>query len=62
MIDKKYIVIISENNKGFTLSKMVFGPFNSTEEIKDWLKNKYNNWRYTIDIHPILDPNYRFHN
>ena len=46
-----YIVIVS--NITF---KKVFGPFLSVEEIKDWIKDKYNNSEYHIDIHPVIPP------
>ena len=52
----KYIVMISSSYKGFIQERIVFGPFNSVEDIKEWLKDRYNNWRYTIDIQPMLDP------
>jgi len=52
----QYIVIISSSYKGFIDQKMTFGPFNSVEDIRDWLKDKYNNSKYTIDIHPLLTP------
>jgi len=54
----QYIVIISSSYKGFIEERMVFGPFDSVESVQEWIKDKYNNWRYTIDIHPILDPNH----
>ena len=34
----------------------VFGPFLSVEEIKDWIKDKYNNSEYQYDIHPVIPP------
>ncbi len=52
----QYIVIISSSYKGFIQERAVFGPFDSVENIENWLKDRYNNWRYTIDIHPIIDP------
>jgi len=52
----QYIVMISSSYKGFVEEKMVFGPFNNVEDIKEWLKDKYNNSRYTIDIHPLNYP------
>ena len=52
----QYIVIISSSYKGFIEQKMVFGPFHSVEDIREWLKDKYNNSRYTIDIHPLNYP------
>lgn len=52
----KYIVIISSSYKGFIDEKMVFGPFNSVEDIREWLKDKYNNSKYIIDVHPLNYP------
>ena len=52
----EYIVIISSFYKGFVEEKMVFGPFDSIEDIREWLKDKYNNSRYTIDIYPLNYP------
>ena len=56
MLKPQYAVMISSFYKGFVEEKMIFGPFNSVEDIKEWLKNKYNNSRYTIDIHPLNYP------
>ena len=52
----QYIVTISSSYKGFIDQKMVFGPFNSIEDLREWLKDKYNNSKYTIDIHPLNYP------
>jgi len=52
----QYIVMISSSYKGFVEEKMVFGPFNSIEDIKGWLKERYNSHKYQIDIYPILHP------
>jgi len=48
--------MISASRKGFIEERMVFGPFNTIENIKKWLKDKYNDSRYTIDIHPLNYP------
>ena len=52
----QYIAIISSAYEEFFEKKIVFGPFNSVEDIREWLKDKYNNSKYTIDIHPLLTP------
>ena len=52
----QYVVIISSSYKGFIQDKVVFGPFDTIEDIKEWLKDKYNNSRYAIDIHPVNYP------
>jgi len=52
----QYTVIISSSYEKFFEKKMVFGPFNRVEDIREWLKDKYNNSKYTIDIHPLLYP------
>jgi len=52
----QYIVTISSSYKGFIQERMVFGPFDSVENIKEWLKDKYTNSRYTIDIYPLNYP------
>jgi hypothetical protein len=52
----QYIVIISSAYEEFFEKKIVFGPFNSVEDIREWLKDKYNNSKYTIDIHPLVYP------
>ena len=53
----QYIVTISSSYKGFVEERMVFGPFNSVEDIKEWLKDRYNSFKYSIDIYPLLEPN-----
>lgn len=35
---------------------MVFGPFDTIENIKEWLKDKYKSSRYAIDIYPLNYP------
>ena len=52
----KYIVIISEHQKGFLISKMVFGPFPSVDDIKKWIEDKFYSQRYHIDIYPMHNP------
>lgn len=52
----EYIVIISSSYEEFFEKRMVFGPFDSIEHIQEWLKDKYNNSKYTIDIHPVHYP------
>ena len=47
-----YIVIVSN----MPFFKKVFGPFLSVEEIKDWIKDKYNDSECHIDIHPVIPP------
>ena len=56
MIKPQYVLMISSSYKGFTEERMIFGPFNSIEDIKKWLEDKYKNSRYTIDIHPLNYP------
>ena len=56
----KYILIVSEHRKGFLISKMVFGPFDSTEQIKEWITDRYHGERFTLDIFPMLNPQSRF--
>lgn len=38
------------------VERTVFGPFKDVEEIKKWLENRYNNWKYTIEIFPVKNP------
>jgi hypothetical protein len=52
----QYIVIISSSYKGFIDEKMIFGPFDNVEDIREWLKDKYNNSKYIIDIYPLNYP------
>ena len=56
MLKPQYIVIISSYYKGFIKEKMAFGPFNSVDNVKHWLKEKYQSYKYQIDIYPILPP------
>jgi len=56
MLKPQYIVTISSAYKGFVEEKMVFGPFDSIEDIREWLKDKYNNSKYIIDINPLNQP------
>lgn len=56
MLKLQYILIVSSYYKGFFQEKMVFGPFSSVDDIKEWLKDKYKDSRYTIDIHPLNYP------
>lgn len=50
-----YVVIVSSSSDPFHFRK-VFGPFESIEEIKEWLKDKYDDWAYTIDVNPLIEP------
>jgi len=55
-VKAQYIAIISSSYEEFFEKRMVFGPFDSIEHIQEWLKDKYNNSKYTIDIHPVHYP------
>ena len=37
-------------------TRTVYGPFDSIEDIKEWIKDKFNNSSYSIDIYPLIDP------
>lgn len=50
-----YVVIVSSSSDPFHFRK-VFGPFETIEEIKDWIKDKYSDWAYMIDINPLIEP------
>ena len=50
-----YILMITDETAHFK-TRTVYGPFNSIENIKEWIKDKFNNSPYIIDIYPIIDP------
>lgn len=50
-----YILIITDETVHFK-TRTVYGPFDSVEDIKEWIKDKFNNSSYSIDIHPLIDP------
>ena len=50
-----YVVIITDETSHFQ-KRLVYGTFNSVEEIKDWIRGKFTNSSYTIDIHPLRKP------
>ena len=50
-----YILIITDETVHFK-ARTVYGPFDSVEDIKEWIKNKFNNSSYSIDIYPLIDP------
>ena len=50
-----YILMITDETVHFK-KRTVYGPFDSVEDIKDWIKDKFNNSSYSIDIYPIIDP------
>ena len=51
-----YILIITDETVHFR-TRTVYGPFDNVENIKEWLKDKFNNSSYSIDIHPLIRPN-----
>ena len=50
-----YILIITDETVHFK-TRTVYGPFNNVEDIRRWLENKFNNSSYSIDIHPLVNP------
>lgn len=50
-----YILMITDDTVDFK-TKNAYGPFDSVEDIKEWIKDKFNNSSYSIDIYPLIDP------